>query len=144
MYNFEEIKKALESYKGSIEGGVYHCIGDDSADHFETIYNKDSVLIMHNTYLNYMDIVGLSQEHFEYVANILRFDWDAEYARQEEEYKEFGLLMESESVNRTISAMTSYFAGDIDEDELVELLMTITNNNKYVKEHILNVITDKQ
>ena len=144
MYNFEEIKKALEPYNGSIEGGVYGCIGSDSPDQFETIYSKDGVLIMHNTNYNYMDIVGLSKEHFEEIANILRFDWDAEYARQEEEWKEAESLHAAEPVNHAISIMTSYFMGDINENELIELLMTVTNNNKYVKEHILNVITDKQ
>lgn len=144
MYNFEEIKKALEPYNGSIEGGVFGCIGSDSPEQFKTIYNKDGVLIMHNTNYNYMDIVGLSEEHFKEIADTLRFDWDAEYARQEEELKEVELLTEAEPVNHAISIMADYFMGDIDENELIELLMTVTNNNKYVKEHILNVITDKQ
>lgn len=144
MYNFEEIKKALEPYTGSIEGGVFDCIGSDSPDQFETVYSKDGVLIMHNTNYNYMDIVGLSEEHFMEVADILRFDWEAEHARQEEDWKEFELINAANPVNQTISIMTSYFMCDINENELVDLLMTITNNNKYVKEHILNVITDKE
>ena len=70
MYNFEEIKKALEPYKGSIDGGIYSCIGSDSPDQFNTIYNKDGVLIMHNTNYNYLDVVGLSEEHFKEVYEI--------------------------------------------------------------------------
>ena len=144
MYNFEEIKKVLEPYKDSIEGGIYSCIGSDSPDQFNTIYNKDGVLIMHNTNYNYLDVVGLSEEHFKEVYEMCRFDWEAEHARQEEEWKEFELLTAAEPVNHAISIMTSYFMGDINENELIELLMTATNNNKYVKEHVLNIITDKQ
>ena len=144
MYNFEEIKKALEPYKGSIDGGVFNCIGSDSPDQFETIYSKDGVLIMHNTNYNYMDIVGLLQEHLEEVADMIGFDWDAEYAFQEEENRKFEMLTIADPVNQAISIMAGYFLGDINENELVELLMVATNNNKYVKEHILNVITDIQ
>ena len=144
MYNFEEIKKALEPYTGRIGGGVFSCIGNDSPDQFEAIYNKDGVLIIHNTYYDYMDIVGLSKEHFEEVADTLSIDWEAIYAEQKKDMEEYELLSAAEPVNRTISIMTSYFSGDINENELVDLLMTITNNNKYVKEHILNVITDKE
>jgi hypothetical protein len=144
MYNFEEIKKALEPYKGSISGGVFPCIGSDSPDQFNTIYNKDCVLIMHNTYYDYLDVVGLSEEHFKEVYEMCRFDWEAEQARQKEEWKEVELLTAAEPVNHAISIMTSYFMGDINENELIGLLMTATNNNKYVKEHVLNIITDKQ
>lgn len=143
MYNFEEIKKVLEPYTNCIEGGVYSCIGNDSPDQFETVYNKDGVLIMYNTNYCYMDIVGLSKEHFEYAADIITFDWKAEEERRAFEWDEFEALNVAEPINRTISIMTSYFTGDINEDELIELLMSASNNNKYVKEHVLNIITDK-
>jgi predicted esterase YcpF (UPF0227 family) len=84
------------------------------------------------------------KKHFKEVYEMCRFDWEAEQARQDEEWKEVELLTAAEPVNHAISIMTSYFMGDINENELIELLMTATNNNKYVKEHVLNIITDKQ
>lgn len=144
MYNFDEIKKALEPFKGSVGGGVYPCIGSDSPDMFNTIYDKDGVLIMHNTNYDYLDVVGLSEEHFTEVADMCRFDWDAEYARQEKAWKEYELKSEANTINNVITVMASYFTNEINENELVGLLMTISNNNEYVKEHILNVITDTE
>lgn len=144
MYNFSEIKKALEPYKGSVDGGVFPCIGSDSPDQFNTIYNKDGVLIMHNTYYDYLDVVGLSEEHFNEVSEMCRFDWEAEYARQEEALKESEIKSEANTINNVITVMASYFTNEINENELVDLLMTISNNNEYVKEHILNVITDAE
>lgn len=142
MYNFEEIKKALEPYKGSIEGGIFSCIGNDSPDTFDTIYDKDGVLIMHNTNYNYLDVVGLSKEHFNEVCEMCRFDWDAEYARQEKEWAEVEMSRDAEVINNVISFMTAYFTNEINENGLVDLLMSVSNNNEYVREHILNIITD--
>lgn len=144
MYNFEEIKGVLEPYRNSIEGGVYHCIGNDSPDMFNTVYDKDGVLIMHNTNYNYLDVVGLSEEHFNDVCEMCRFDWDAEYARQEKGWVEVGLCRDADVINNVISLMTAYFTNEINENELVDLLMSVSNNNKYVKEHILNIITDEK
>lgn len=142
MYNFEEIKKALEPYKGRISGGIFNCFGSDSPDQFETIYCKDGVTILHNTYYDYMDVVGLSEKHFNDVCEMCGFDWDAEYARQEKEWAEVELCRDADIINNVISFMTAYFTNEINENELVNLLMSISNNNKYVKEHILNIITD--
>lgn len=144
MYNFNEIKKTLEPYKGSVGGGVFPCIGNDSPDQFNTIYDKDGVLIMHNTYYDYLDVVGLSEEHFNEVSKMCGFDWEAEYARQKEDLEECELKSEANTINNVITVMVSYFTNEINENELVDLLMTISNNNGYVKEHILNVITDAE
>lgn len=144
MYNFEEIKKVLEPYKNYVEGGVYSCVGDAPADQFKTVYDKDGVLILHNTYLNYMDVIGLSEEHIKEVANMVSFDYEAEQARQEVEWQEYSLIHDAEPIIQTISIMTGYFMGDINETELVDLLMSISNDNKYVKERILNIITDEK
>lgn len=142
MYNFEEIKKVLEPYKGRISGGIFNCFGSDSPDQFETIYYKDGVTILHNTYYDYMDVVGLSQEHTKYVADMCAFDYEAEQKRVKEEMVEYELQHDADKINQTISIMTGYFRGDINENELVDLLMSVSGNNKYVKEHILNIITD--
>lgn len=144
MYNFEEIKKVLEPYKDRISGGVFDCFGRDLPNQFETIYRKDGVTILHNTNYCYMDIVGLSEEHFKIVRDMCEFDYEAEQRRQEEEMVEYGLQQDANTINQTISIMTGYFSGDINENELVDLLMSISNNNKYVKEHILNIITDQE
>jgi hypothetical protein len=142
MYNFEEIKKALEPYKGRINGGIFDCFGSDSPDQFETIYYKDGVTILHNTYYDYMDVVGLSEEHFKCVADMCAFDYEAEEKRIKEEMIEYELQHNANTINQTISIMTGYFSGDINENELIDLLMSVSDNNKYVKEHILNIITD--
>lgn len=144
MYNFEEIKKVLEPYRNSIDGGVFSCIGNDPPDMFNTIYGKDGVLIMHNTNYNYLDVVGLSKEHFMEVADMCRFDWEAEYARQEKAWEESESMRDAETINNVISLMTAYFTNEINENELVDLLMSVSGNNKYVKEHILNIITDAE
>jgi hypothetical protein len=141
MYNFEEIKKALEPYKGSVSG-VFNCIGSDPSNQFNTVYNKDGVLILHNTYYNYLDVVGLSKEHFSEVYEMSNFDWDTYMQRQQEELEELELRKEADLINKIISITAGYFIESINENELIELLMSISNNNKYVKEHILNVITD--
>ena len=142
MYNFEEIKNVLEPYKGRISGGVFNCFESDSPDQFETIYYKDDVTILHNTYYDYMDIVGLSEDHFKMVSNMCELDYEAEQKRLEEEMVEYELLHDAYKINKTISIMTDYFSGNINENELIDLLMSISNNNTYVKEHILNIITD--
>lgn len=142
MYNFEEILKTLEPYKGRISGGVFDCFGNDSPDQFETIYCKDGVTILHNTNYDYMDVVGLSEEHTKEIANMIGFDYEAEQVRQEAEFQEYSLIHDAEPIIQTISIMAGYFAGDINENELIDLLMSISNGNKYVKEHILNLITD--
>lgn len=142
MYNFEEIKKVLEPYKGRISGGIFNCFGSDSPDQFETIYYKDGVTILHNTYYDYMDVVGLSEEHTKYVADMCGFDYEAEQKRVNEEIVEYELQHDADKINQTISIMTGYFRGDINENELIDLLMSVSGNNKYVKEHILNIITD--
>lgn len=144
MYNFEEIKKVLEPYRNHIGGGVYSCIGSSPADQFETVYDKDGVLILHNIYMNYMDVIGLSEEHIKEVADMVSFDYEAAQARQEAEWQEYNLIHDAEPIIQTISIMSGYFMGDINETELVDLLMSTSNNNKYVKEHILNIITDEK
>lgn len=142
MYNFKEILKTLEPYTGMISGGVFDCFGSDLPSQFETIYCKDGVTILHNTNYDYMDVVGLSEEHFKCVADMCAFNYEAEQKRVEEEMVEYELLHDANTINQTISVMTGYFNGDINENELVDLLMSISGNNKYVKEHILNIITD--
>ena len=142
MYNFEEIMKVLEPYKGRVSGGIFDCFGNDLPSQFETIYRKDDVTILHNTNYDYMDIVGLSKEHFKIVSAMCEFDYEAEQRRLEEEMVEYDLLHDATKINQTISIMTGYFSGDINENELIDLLMSVSANNKYVKEHILNVITD--
>lgn len=144
MYNFEEIKGVLEPYRNSIDGGVWSCIGNAPADQFKTVYDKDGVLILHNTYMNYMDVIGLSEEHTKEVADMVSFDYEAEQARQEAEMQEYNLRHDAEPIIQTISIMAGYFMGDINENELIDLLMSTSDDNKYVKEHILNIITDEK
>lgn len=140
-YNFEEIKKVLKPYE-KITCGVFDCFGNDSPNQFESVYEKDGVTILHNFNYNYLDVVGLSEEHFNEIADMCNFDYEAEQERIEKEMVEYELQHEANTINQTISIMTSYFSSDINENELVELLMSVSNNNKYVKEHILNIITD--
>lgn len=144
MYNFEEIKSALEPYRNRIDGGVFSCFGSDSPDQFITVYKKNGVTILHNTNYNYMDVVGLSKEHLGEIVDMISFDWAEYYEQQETEASEYEFINEACVINNTISIMTSYFSGDIDEDGLVDRLMSMSNNNKYVKEHILNIITDQE
>lgn len=144
MYNFEEIKKVLEPYRNRIDGGVFNCFGSDSPDQFTTVYKKDGITILHNTNYNYMDVVGLSEEHLGEIVDMISFDWAEYYEQKEAEASEYEFINEASVINNTISIMTSYFSGDIDEDGLVDMLMSMSNNNKYVKEYILNIITDQE
>jgi hypothetical protein len=59
-------------------------------------------------------------------------------------HKDEMYFMESHDINRVISIMNSYFTEHNNKEKLIGELMRYSNNNPYVREHILNTITDKE
>ena len=139
MYNFEEIKNVLERYEVEM---VYSCFGSDPCYKYDTVYTKDGVVILHESNYNFLEVVGLSKEHFNEICNICIIDHKAEYQRNLEELAEYEALCCSEPICRTIDIMVDYFAGNIDDNALVEAFKSMSYNNKYVIDHIISVITD--
>jgi hypothetical protein len=75
-YNIKEIMKVLEPYAGSVGWGVFDSIGTDPKEQFEIVYSKDGVHIQHNRCHDYMDVVGLSAEDFQRIAEWLSYTKD--------------------------------------------------------------------
>lgn len=139
MYNFEEIKNILKSYEVEM---IYSCFGSDPCYEYDTVYTKDGVVILHETNYNFLEVVGLSEDHLNEICNLCIIDHEDEYQRNLEELADYEALCYSEPICRTIDIMVDYFTGNIDERDLIDAFKLMSNNNKYVTDHIISVITD--
>ena len=85
MYNFEEIKEVLMPYMRPEFGGIYFSRSTSKTDSFEVIYDKDGVTIYYCTNASYIDCIGLSQEHFDELYDILVKTYKEYMEEQEKE-----------------------------------------------------------
>jgi hypothetical protein len=95
MYNFEEIKEVLMPYMRPDFGGIYFSRSTSKTDSFEVIYDKDGVTIYYCTNADYIDCIGLSDEHIDEMCDIIikvHKEYEEEYEKEmerlqaEEEY----------------------------------------------------------
>lgn len=85
MYNFEEIKEVLMPYMRPDFGGIYFSRSTNKTDSFEVIYDKDGVTIYYCTNASYIDCIGLSQEHFDELYDMLVKTYKEYIEEQEKE-----------------------------------------------------------
>lgn len=85
MYNFEEIKEVLMPYMRPDFGGIYFSRSTSKTDSFEVIYDKDGVTIYYCTNASYIDCIGLSQEHFDELYDMLVKTYKEYIEEQEKE-----------------------------------------------------------
>ena len=142
MYDFEFIKGHISDVVNS--RGLKLTYGVQTweeniirGDEYETWYDKDDILILYYYKGDYLYVEGLMSWDFNTLYNMFPPDFEA--INKDEIY-----FIESHDINRIISIMNSYFTEHNNKDRLIEDLMKHSNNNPYVKEYILNVLTDKE
>lgn len=115
MYNFEEIKEILVSYIRPDFGGIYFSRSTNKTDSFKVIYDKDGVTIYYCTNASYIDCIGLSQEHYDEMYDII-VRKHKEYV--EEHYKEMERL-QAESLNSYEEPLNYHeYLDSIDEHDI--------------------------
>jgi hypothetical protein len=142
MYNFEFIKGHISDVVNS--RGLKLTYGVQTweenvirGDECENWYSNDDVLILYYYKDDYLYVEGLLSWDFDTLYNMFPPDFEA--IHKDEMY-----FMESHDINRVISIMNSYFTEHNNKEKLIGELMRYSNNNPYVREHILNTITDKE
>lgn len=141
MYNFEFIKGHISDVVNS--RGIKLTYGVQTweeniirGDEYEEWYNENEVLILYYYKGDYLYIEGLLSKDFNTLCKMFPPDYEMMY--KDEMY-----FMESHDTNRVIAIMNSYFTDHKDTDKLIDELMKFSNNNPYVKNYILDIITNK-
>lgn len=122
MYNFEEIKEVLMPYIGPDYGGIYFSRSTNKTDSFKVIYDKDGVTIYYCTNADYVDCIGLSEEHIDEMCDIIikaHKEYKEEYEREMERlqaeeycYEESPYYGEDDDACEDYNEYDAYYIGD--------------------------------
>lgn len=141
MYNFDFIKGHISDVVNSRGLKLTHGIQTWEeniirGDEFEEWYNENEVIILYYYKGDYLYVEGLLYDDFNILCTMFPPDYEAIH-------KDAMYFMESQEINRVITVMNNYFVDHKNADKLIEGLMDLSNNNPYVKNYILDIITNK-